>query len=311
MSELKWQRELHRTFSSFGIEVTKTNGGHLKLSLPNGRPVFAASTPSDWRAIHNIRRDVRRALRASAAEGLSADRPISTIPPSVITAETARRAQWQACGWEAFTVELPPPPPAPDHGVVYHHACSAHLPLILWAGALLPGRRDGHLWATTDSRGDRLGCYYDREAMASGDARHVRFTCNSDAFASDWQNVAPPLMLEFAKRRGQSPNGWRYRRDELDIEETLIEWRCGNRWRPLPQAIEFLTLERAKAYGVVIDGVVYIARLEPTGVAFMSPEPLESHRAKDEEARRESKYKPPSATAIALLNNPSLADPGI
>lgn len=36
-----------------GWQITKTNGGHLRLTKP-GRPIIhTSSTPSDWRAVRN------------------------------------------------------------------------------------------------------------------------------------------------------------------------------------------------------------------------------------------------------------------
>jgi hypothetical protein len=45
-----------------GWTVTLTGSGHLRLSRPDARTVFAPSTPSDWRSWHNVQRDMRRAL---------------------------------------------------------------------------------------------------------------------------------------------------------------------------------------------------------------------------------------------------------
>jgi len=44
-----------------GWQVSTTGGGHLKFQSPAGRVVFAASTPSDWRASRNLRAELRRA----------------------------------------------------------------------------------------------------------------------------------------------------------------------------------------------------------------------------------------------------------
>jgi hypothetical protein len=46
--------------------VTRTAGGHFRLTLINGSFVFTASTPSDnWRSMRNTISHVRRALRAA------------------------------------------------------------------------------------------------------------------------------------------------------------------------------------------------------------------------------------------------------
>jgi len=44
-----------------GWTVTPTKGGHLKFQSPKGDVVFAAGTPSDWRAMKNVRAHLRRA----------------------------------------------------------------------------------------------------------------------------------------------------------------------------------------------------------------------------------------------------------
>lgn len=38
-------------------------GGHLRLRGPHGEIVFASNSPSDGRALENIRRDIRRVVR--------------------------------------------------------------------------------------------------------------------------------------------------------------------------------------------------------------------------------------------------------
>jgi len=49
-----------------GTEITHTDGGHLRLVLPNGAKLFISATPSDehffWR---NVRADIRRKLKES------------------------------------------------------------------------------------------------------------------------------------------------------------------------------------------------------------------------------------------------------
>jgi len=44
-----------------GWTVEKTDGGHLRITAPNGHFVFASQTPSDWRAVHATRARMRRA----------------------------------------------------------------------------------------------------------------------------------------------------------------------------------------------------------------------------------------------------------
>lgn len=50
--------------SQEGWTPSKTNGGHIRLDHPDAaKPVFTASTPSDFRTPDNLRRDCRGALR--------------------------------------------------------------------------------------------------------------------------------------------------------------------------------------------------------------------------------------------------------
>lgn len=43
-----------------GWRLIVTNGGHLKWAAPNGEVVFSSRTPSDRRAVMNLRADLRR-----------------------------------------------------------------------------------------------------------------------------------------------------------------------------------------------------------------------------------------------------------
>lgn len=43
-----------------GWQVTPTKGGHLKFTNPQGRSCFAPSTPSDYRGLRNVARDLRK-----------------------------------------------------------------------------------------------------------------------------------------------------------------------------------------------------------------------------------------------------------
>ena len=69
MTGAQWLRTIKREFEPQRIAVDRTNGGHLRLTLPNSkRPIFIARTPSDWRAIRNVRAFVRRALTATTSK---------------------------------------------------------------------------------------------------------------------------------------------------------------------------------------------------------------------------------------------------
>jgi hypothetical protein len=59
----KIEHELKREFPFATIEVT--SGRHYRLKLGNGRSVIVAATPSNHRAIHNLRANVRRQLQAA------------------------------------------------------------------------------------------------------------------------------------------------------------------------------------------------------------------------------------------------------
>jgi hypothetical protein len=56
------QRELQRILGVLG--VTKTAGGHYRLKLVTGEPIFTSSSPSDRRTMRNVKALVRRKLRA-------------------------------------------------------------------------------------------------------------------------------------------------------------------------------------------------------------------------------------------------------
>lgn len=54
-----WQ-SLVEAAQGAGWSVAKTRGNHVKWVSPTGAVVFSASTPSDHRAIYNIRAQLRR-----------------------------------------------------------------------------------------------------------------------------------------------------------------------------------------------------------------------------------------------------------
>ena len=57
----KIEHELKRKFPFVQIEIT--NGGHMRLRLPNGEAVFVGATPSDRRNMYNIRSEIRRRMK--------------------------------------------------------------------------------------------------------------------------------------------------------------------------------------------------------------------------------------------------------
>jgi len=67
-----------RRWKDDGWNAAKTGSGHWRLTHPDARtPVFAAATPSDWRATLNTEAELRRALRQNPENGEQ--------PPQVIS----------------------------------------------------------------------------------------------------------------------------------------------------------------------------------------------------------------------------------
>jgi predicted RNA binding protein YcfA (HicA-like mRNA interferase family) len=54
-------KQIVQMYEQWGWSVEKTNGGHLRFKGPKGELVFSGSTPSDWRAIANLKAQLRRA----------------------------------------------------------------------------------------------------------------------------------------------------------------------------------------------------------------------------------------------------------
>lgn len=50
-----------------GFQVLHTGGSHLKWTAPSGKFFFTSMTPSDHRAIKNIKRDLSRASDGAIA----------------------------------------------------------------------------------------------------------------------------------------------------------------------------------------------------------------------------------------------------
>jgi hypothetical protein len=61
---LKFVRELLRSHPGWRAEVT--GGTHYRLVGPRGQTVYCGTTPSDRRAIYEVRARLRRAERESA-----------------------------------------------------------------------------------------------------------------------------------------------------------------------------------------------------------------------------------------------------
>ena len=62
----KLLRELKREFPFATIETT--GGNHYRITMPNGRVVIVANTPSCRRFLHNARADVRRQSRKTPSQ---------------------------------------------------------------------------------------------------------------------------------------------------------------------------------------------------------------------------------------------------
>jgi hypothetical protein len=60
MTTRTYQRELRTLARQSGWSVSPTRGGHLRLTRPGSGPVFAPATPSDWRALPNVRAEMKR-----------------------------------------------------------------------------------------------------------------------------------------------------------------------------------------------------------------------------------------------------------
>lgn len=53
-------RQLFRTVKKHGWTVERRKSGHYLLQGPNDEKVFCGGTPSDHRAVENIKRDLSR-----------------------------------------------------------------------------------------------------------------------------------------------------------------------------------------------------------------------------------------------------------
>jgi hypothetical protein len=64
----KRTRDLDRLLATIalqtnGVEIRKTNGGHIRARFDRGLLIFIGSTPSDWRTTRNLRAQAKMALR--------------------------------------------------------------------------------------------------------------------------------------------------------------------------------------------------------------------------------------------------------
>lgn len=63
MTSRSWRRVVDRLAADHGCRVSETGGKHLRLRHPDGWTVIASASPSDERAVGNLRADLRRASR--------------------------------------------------------------------------------------------------------------------------------------------------------------------------------------------------------------------------------------------------------
>ena len=56
----KEYRELFEIAASQGWRVEQRKNTHLSWISPTGTKVFSSFTPSDWRAIQNLKKDLKR-----------------------------------------------------------------------------------------------------------------------------------------------------------------------------------------------------------------------------------------------------------
>jgi hypothetical protein len=269
---MKWLREIRHEFEPLGVKVSHTNGGHLRLDLPNGKPIFTGSTPSDWRVMRKVRSQVRRALEPQSREALPeivadavpAEPPASE--PNVILEQPG---------------ELEPPL-KPVGQVVYHHTDTSHLALILRCGELRRGR-DEVLWATTDPKGDRMsitGCGRGREALRAGHIKCIRFTLNAELFEDGWRDAAAKhqvwggvdLREDVAKLFKQSTKCWRWRWGPVPVDQCLIEMKGyrDNQWIPV-EKFSLISLPTDDTAIIRLGDWLYSATPTANGINYRRP----------------------------------------
>jgi hypothetical protein len=206
---MKWHRELRQAAAETGLDFKIENGGkHLRIELENGKTVTASCTPSDVNAIHQVRRDLRRA---------TAPTPTPTLAPPPVVLEAV-----------APLVPEPTPilvPAGPD--VLYHFTSSALMPSIIEAADLQPGE-DGLLWATTNEDGDRCAAGYlgiEAKSYRHGSTLRVRFAFAADGF-KPWREVVAPSKIaeleQVARERGQNPDQWYAKRSPVTLDDCLV-----------------------------------------------------------------------------------------
>jgi hypothetical protein len=80
-----------------------TGGDHVKYMLPNGRPYFTSLTPSDTRALKNIKAETRRMLGLSREGGKKAASYSRKAETSGFSIDAAKRDQQHSAAIREIT----------------------------------------------------------------------------------------------------------------------------------------------------------------------------------------------------------------
>jgi hypothetical protein len=275
---MKWLRQLRHEFEPLGITI-RHGSKHLRLELPTGQRLTAATTPSDRRAIHQVRASVKRALRGYAPPaGRLANRPERepeygpTLEPVTPMPPLPEALEPNVIFEQPGIIE-----PLPILGkVVYHFSRTSNLPGILASGQLRP---NGVIWATTSPDGDKVTIAGPRhEAIRKGLIKEIRFTCNDSDFHDGWRlsikqsQFRVGIERRLAKEYGQSTKPWRVRTTPLNINETLIEMRdFGEKiWRPITD-FSILSLPLPNVTAIQLDGLIYVSRPAGSRSMYLPP----------------------------------------
>lgn len=81
-----------------------TGSDHVKWTLPNGRPYYTSLTPSDSRALKNIKSETRRILGLSAEGGKKAASYSHKVETSGFSIEAAKREQQHSAAVREITM---------------------------------------------------------------------------------------------------------------------------------------------------------------------------------------------------------------
>jgi hypothetical protein len=97
-------REVEEYMASIGaVREGHTGGDHIRYRLPNGKPYFTSLTPSDSRALRNIRSETRRILGISSEGGKKAASYGRKVETSGFSIEAAKREQQHSAAIREIT----------------------------------------------------------------------------------------------------------------------------------------------------------------------------------------------------------------